>query len=1005
MSNVDNQSNIHFGNNPYIVGVPIDNPENLIGREKLFNFIKNNLDNNSKIILLHGLRRIGKSSVLKLFDHFISDDNLVCINFDLQNKSTKSVNGILYDLAQYIVEELELKDVYLPEQQECDSQENWFSNKFLPEIYKQLGNKKVILLLDEFDVAEKTKDDGVLKKTSAFFSYLKTLINNQERLFLIPVIGRNVGELDIILRLYHGAPNQEIGLLDPLGSEKLVTKPAQKSLIYEKQAIDEIYKICAGHPFLTQAICSEIFRQARENSNRKVTRDDVTAIIDRAIESAEGGLDWFWKGVSPSQQVIFSAAAEAQNRARDSVPNKGPIEILKEHGVIQTEELIKAVEELIQNKSLDKNGQVKVELVRLWITKKHPIKQEIKELEHLKLEEIQPHLEKAIKFTENGQNNDALLEYQEVFKINPNHYPSLLKLAQGNLKNKNFDKAIELYERAYKFDPEANKQRFIDAIEDYGNDLILQQKISQAKAQFQLILDYDEENISAQEKIKQIDARQFPANYSQISENSNNGTNLKNNEREKQKLPWRNLSLVTAGIVTILGIGGLVGNRWLTSCHEAEEKMQFGLYCLPIANNNFNKNISSGESILFSDISSASNNYRMSRQKGVEAYKNKEYATASEYFKNAREANINDPEVLIYQNNALARKDGNSFILAVVVPVNNAQSIAQEILRGVAQAQKQFNDDGGYQGRLLEIVIANDADNPEEAKKIAKQLAEKTEILGIIGHYSSRSTKKALEEYTQAKLPIISPTSTSIELKNDVFFRTVSSDAVFGKKLADYTYKSGLNEVIILYDSESTYSRSLMDMFKQEFKERNGKVAEIIDFSNPGQNIKTKLLDSLSQNKAKGVLLFPDLKHTRLSLQLAQDEDLKMRNLQFLGGDTLYSQEASRAEGLIVAVPWFRQTQESTKFATEALGLWGNEVSWRTATSFDATQAFIKTFKTFSPNVSRSDILSSLRQINIPANKTAGYILKFDSDGETMSKPILVRAKGGNFTEIQESRP
>jgi ABC-type branched-subunit amino acid transport system substrate-binding protein len=73
--------------------------------------------------------------------------------------------------------------------------------------------------------------------------------------------------------------------------------------------------------------------------------------------------------------------------------------------------------------------------------------------------------------------------------------------------------------------------------------------------------------------------------------------------------------------------------------------------------------------------------------------------------------------------------------LAAAVPADNNPNIAQEILRGVAQAQHQFNQKNGLNGRLLEIKIANDAGQPEQAKQVAAELVKDQSILGVIGHY------------------------------------------------------------------------------------------------------------------------------------------------------------------------------------------------------------------------------------------------------------------------------
>ncbi|MFM6371830.1 MAG: ABC transporter substrate-binding protein, partial [Dolichospermum sp.] len=166
-------------------------------------------------------------------------------------------------------------------------------------------------------------------------------------------------------------------------------------------------------------------------------------------------------------------------------------------------------------------------------------------------------------------------------------------------------------------------------------------------------------------------------------------------------------------------------------------------------------------------------------------------------------------EVVIYYNNALARKAGSPFTLAVVVPIGTNSSDAQEILRGVAQAQNQFHDKKGFNGRLLEIVIAND-DNKKQAQQVAQKLVKDTSILGIIGHNSSDATKEALPEYEKAQLPIISPTSTSFLLNSPVFFRAVYSDESGSRKLAEYTYKNlQSKKAVIFANPNSLYSDSI----------------------------------------------------------------------------------------------------------------------------------------------------------------------------------------------------
>ncbi|MDB9535020.1 ABC transporter substrate-binding protein [Dolichospermum planctonicum CS-1226] len=66
-----------------------------------------------------------------------------------------------------------------------------------------------------------------------------------------------------------------------------------------------------------------------------------------------------------------------------------------------------------------------------------------------------------------------------------------------------------------------------------------------------------------------------------------------------------------------------------------------------------------------------------------------------------------------------------------------------------------------------------------------------------------------------------------------------------------------------------------------------------------------------------------------------------------MGRQTLYSNDTlikggKAVEGMILSVPWFRETSQAKAFAEKSGKKWGGGISWRTATSFDATQAFIQ---------------------------------------------------------------
>lgn len=394
---------------------------------------------------------------------------------------------------------------------------------------------------------------------------------------------------------------------------------------------------------------------------------------------------------------------------------------------------------------------------------------------------------------------------------------------------------------------------------------------------------------------------------------------------------------------------------------------------------------SCGERVLFIGKSNSD------RDRGIEAFKAGNYSQAAQEFEKAVLGDRTSPELQIYLNNAKARQAGTPFVLAVVVPIDSNVTSAEEILRGVADAQTQFNDAKGLNNQLLEIAIANDSNDPTTATEVAQKLANDPNILAVIGHNSSDASKAALVEYEKAGMAMVSPTSTSTELSGNSFFRTLPSDAVSGAKLADYAWNTLLlDKVAIFYNPNSSYSKSLEQAFATQFQQLGGQVIKTIDIADPAFNPEQDI--KAIQNQAQAVILFPNTKttSTAIGVAVANSNQPATQRLKLLGGDALYTPAtltsgSNAVEGLILAVPWVAETE----YAKRAERRWLGGVNWRTAMSFDATQALIKTL---SSSASRTTVLQNLKNTNLSVSETAGEALVFESTGDRQAYPILVQA-------------
>jgi hypothetical protein len=122
-----------------------------------------------------------------------------------------------------------------------------------------------------------------------------------------------------------------------------------------------------------------------------------------------------------------------------------------------------------------------------------------------------------------------------------------------------------------------------------------------------------------------------------------------------------------------------------------------------------------------------------------------------------------DPYAQIYLNNAKARLNGITLKIGVVVAKagNDFHEFAStQVLRGVADAQTQFNESRRKGERWLEIDIRNDGNNESDAKAVAQEYINDPKIIAVFGHHSSEATKVVLRIYEEKSVALISPTST-----------------------------------------------------------------------------------------------------------------------------------------------------------------------------------------------------------------------------------------------------
>jgi branched-chain amino acid transport system substrate-binding protein len=175
--------------------------------------------------------------------------------------------------------------------------------------------------------------------------------------------------------------------------------------------------------------------------------------------------------------------------------------------------------------------------------------------------------------------------------------------------------------------------------------------------------------------------------------------------------------------------------------------------------------------------------------------------TAVSKFQLSLQAKRNDPETLIYLNNAKIDK-AKSLKVAVIVPIGISLNEAEEILRGVAQAQDEVNSSGGINGLPLQLQIVN-IDNYEILKQINTDLVNDSSIVAVVGFSRDPSiyNKRGL-----VMVSLVNPKKSSNPTKY-VFYATPSSN-VFSDAIGSYiVQKARLTNIAICSDSTFTINQ------------------------------------------------------------------------------------------------------------------------------------------------------------------------------------------------------
>ena len=215
--------------------------------------------------------------------------------------------------------------------------------------------------------------------------------------------------------------------------------------------------------------------------------------------------------------------------------------------------------------------------------------------------------------------------------------------------------------------------------------------------------------------------------------------------------------------------------------------------------------------------------------------------------------------------------------------------------RGVALAVAELNEAGGLLGESIELIVADDYCDGEQAVAAARKLIADG-VVFVAGHLCSGAAIPASALYQEAGIVMISPSATNPKLTEQGFsnvFRVVKRDSDQARLAGDYLAgRWGDAKIAILHDG-TVYGQGLAEATKQQLN-RHGVTETRFDQITPGQ---PEYTETVSMLEAAGIKVLFYGGHPAEAALIARQVHDSGYDLQLVGSDNLNTEYFLRAAG------------------------------------------------------------------------------------------------------------